>query len=129
MRLDSKYLQLLAEERGLSLNELLRRAEVSKTAYYHLARKDTILPGSVERIARELGVAPSAFIEVEDAELFSLRKRRERLEELMQSAPETSRENIWHTLTLQELNPLERLNRSLRRGRGAAFFKERTQVS
>jgi hypothetical protein len=34
--------------------------------------------------------------------------------------PEAAFENVWHTLILLELSPLERLNRSLQRGRAVA---------
>lgn len=129
MRIELNTLKTMAKRRGLGLSALLREAGVSKTAFYSLVRRPSILPKSVESIARELNVSPAEFLEFDDLEVFKLRKRRERLEEIMQSAPESSRENIWHTLILRELSPLERLNRSLQRGRGAALFKERAQIS
>ena len=39
--------------------------------------------------------------------------------------PEASFENVWHTLALLEMEPIERLNRSLTRGRATAI--RRTQ--
>ena len=39
--------------------------------------------------------------------------------------PLASFDNVWHTLILLELTPLERLNRSLLRGRGMAAHRAR----
>jgi hypothetical protein len=46
-----------------------------------------------------------------------------RLEEARQicaAEPDASFENVWHTLILLELSPIERLNRGLLRGRAIA---------
>ncbi len=43
--------------------------------------------------------------------------RRRRALAVCAAEPEAAFENVWHTLVLLDLPPLERLNRSLRRGR------------
>lgn len=47
-------------------------------------------------------------------------ERRRKAEAICQAHPEASFENVWHSLVLLELPPIERLNRSLTRGRAAA---------
>jgi len=46
--------------------------------------------------------------------------RRERAQAICDAEPEASFENVWHALILLEDPPLDRLNRSLIRGRTAA---------
>jgi hypothetical protein len=46
--------------------------------------------------------------------------RRERVRAICDAEPEASFENVWHALILLEDPPLDRLNRSLIRGRQAA---------
>jgi len=43
--------------------------------------------------------------------------RRSKALAICAAEPEATFENVWHTLVLLELPPLERLNRSLQRGR------------
>ena len=47
--------------------------------------------------------------------------RRERARAVCDAEPEASFENVWHALILLEAPPLERLNRSLIRGRTATI--------
>jgi len=49
----------------------------------------------------------------------ALERRRKALA-ICEAEPEASFENVWHSLILLELDPLERLNRSLIRGRATA---------
>jgi hypothetical protein len=55
-----------------------------------------------------------------DARDIALDRRRKALK-VCASDPRASFENVWHTLILLELDPIERLNRSLIRGRAAAI--------
>jgi hypothetical protein len=48
-----------------------------------------------------------------------------RVEEILQAHPEADRDNIRHTLILLEKPPLERLQRSLIRGRATAVLGNR----
>jgi hypothetical protein len=121
VRLDGEKIRSLARERGLTLTEALRRADVSRNAFYHLARQPTVLPRSIHALGEVLGVPASEMVE-HDAPF-----RDNRAAALLREArrvharyPESSFENIWHTLWLLELSPLERLQRSLIRGKPAA---------
>jgi hypothetical protein len=121
MRLRADRVRRLARMRGLTLTEALRRAGVSRNAFYSLAGRPTVLPKSIHSLARLLGVPAGALCEETAAEpearasalLAEARAIRSRHRE-------ASFENIWHTLWLLELTPEERLRRSLVRGAGAA---------
>jgi transcriptional regulator with XRE-family HTH domain len=118
VRLDTDTVSALARQQGLSLSEALRRAGVSRTAFYSLARRPTALPGTITLLARVLGVPASRLLS-EGAGVQS-----DRAQALLREARRIrarSRgsvfENVWHTLNLLELTPAERLARSLLRGR------------
>lgn len=118
MRFDADAVRALARRQSLSLVEALRRARVSRTAFYALARRPTALPGTVTSLARALGVPSSHLLRKEPG------SRRERAEALVREAGRirarsrrSEFENLWHTLNLLELAPDERLARSLVRGR------------
>lgn len=65
MRIGGEKVKSLCRERHKSLKALLAEAGVSRTAYYSLLRKNTILPRSVERIARCLAVSPAKLLDDE----------------------------------------------------------------
>ena len=44
MRIDTNNLKRLCLERRIRLNDLLKQAGVSRTAYYSLTRKESVLP-------------------------------------------------------------------------------------
>ena len=113
MKLAIEKIRELARDRGLSLSALLERASVSRTAYYSLARRSSVVPGSVHALATTLGVPVSALLEDVPARLVTARA-------ICREEPDATFENVWHTLTLLELDPAERLNRSLIRGRATA---------
>jgi len=96
---------------------MLDQADVSRTAYYSLVRRESVLPGSVRAIADRLGINPSKI-------LIDTGLREQRAQALLRIAkkvihknPGASFENVWHTLMLLEETPIERLRRSLLRGR------------
>ena len=55
----------------------------------------------------------------DDARARAVERRRKALA-ICAAKPQASFENVWHTLVLLELAPIERLNRSLIRGRATA---------
>jgi transcriptional regulator with XRE-family HTH domain len=116
MRFDGDVVRALARRQGLSLGEALRRARVSRTAFYSLERRPTALPGTITSLARALGVPPSSLLREEPvssrAEALVGEARRIRARN-----PRSDFENLWHTLNLLDLAPVERLARSLVRGR------------
>lgn len=105
----------------MSLGEALRRAKVSRTAFYSQARRPTALPGTITALAGALGVSASRLLREAPT------SGRDRAEALVREArrirarsPGSEFENLWHTLNLLELAPAERLARSLVRGRTRA---------
>ncbi|MFQ5719957.1 MAG: hypothetical protein ACE5IK_10460 [Acidobacteriota bacterium] len=90
---------------------------MSRTAYYSLARKDSVIPRSVWAIAGELNVPLSAILEEPPALELRTQALLRRAQRVRSRNPSTSVENIWHTLMLLEEPPIDRLRRSLLRGR------------
>lgn len=121
MRLAREKVRLLARARGLTLTEALRRAKVSRNAFYHLTRRPTVVPRSIHALGTALGVRDSALLDETppspgDRAAALLREARR----INTRRPQSSFENIWHTLLLLETSPAERLHRSLVRGRSAS---------
>jgi hypothetical protein len=52
------------------------------------------------------------------------RRLSQRVERILAAHPQADRDNVRHTLVLLEQPPLERLQRSLIRGRTAAIFRK-----
>jgi hypothetical protein len=118
MRFDADAVRELARRQCLSLSEALRRARVSRTAFYAQSRRPTALPGTITALAHALGVPASRLLR---EEAVSGSDRAEALVREARRIRARSRgsefENVWHTLNLLELAPAERLARSLVRGR------------
>ena len=109
-------LRALCRERQLRVSSLLRGAGVSRTAYYSLARKDSVLPKSIERIAAYLQVRPSAFLENHGAVIQHVRDRQAQAEAIHRTNRKLDRDVIYRTLENLEMTPIERLRRALTRG-------------
>ena len=116
MKLDPGFIKKLCNQKGLTLQSLLARASVSRTAYYSLVRKDSVLPASVRAIAGELGVAPSAILREAPAAEWRTRALIRQAIRIVDRHPRALFENVWHTLVLLEEPPVDRLRRSLLRG-------------
>src|SRR5688572_18449582 len=118
MKLDRRLVMMAARQQGLSLAEALRRARVSRTAFYSLARRPSALPRTVTSLARALGVPPSRLLSEEpglaEARAQALVREARRIRS---RRPSSEFSNLWHTLNLLEMTPAERLARSLARGR------------
>jgi len=117
MRLSAKQIKKLCARRGGSLQTLLASVAVSRTAYYSLARKDSVLPASVRAIAGALGVTPSSILEEAPASTWRVQARVRQARSIVDDNPGASFENAWHTLAILDDPPIERLKRSLLRGR------------
>jgi len=121
MRLARDKVRSLARARGLTLSEALRRAKVSRNAFYHLTRQPTVVPRSVHALGVALAVPSSALLDetppsLDDRAAALLREARR----IHARYPQSSFDNIWHTLWLLEVSPAERLQRSLIRGHAAS---------
>ncbi len=117
MKLSADRIRTLCARRGLNLQGLLESAGVSRTAYYSLIRKTSILPGSVQAMARMLGVAPSAILEEAPPVAGRAQVLIRQAGRVLALNPRATFENVWHTLVLLDDSPIDRLRRSLLRGR------------
>jgi transcriptional regulator with XRE-family HTH domain len=123
MHISKRKLESIYKKKGFTLKELLHEAGVSKTAYYSLLYKETILPSSIRDIALVLNVKPSAFLEEVNPDEKKIRKLIKVMDKILKKNPELSRENVWHTLLLLQERPVDRLNRGLLRGQKFNFHR------
>ncbi|HEX5037116.1 MAG TPA: helix-turn-helix transcriptional regulator [bacterium] len=121
MRFSTDKTRDLCRRRGLTLQELLKKAGVSRTAYYSLSRRENLLPGTLQKVARALGVTSRALLLWDEERLQRLRRLAAETDEILGKHPEADRDNVWHTLLLLEENPWKRLNRGLLRARTIAL--------
>ena len=121
MRIDADKLKKILRKKSLSLNALLKKAGVSKTAFYHLLYKDSVLPASLGAIASSLAVRPSAFLTDRSEDVAQTVRLLNFVDRIVSQEPGLDRDNIRLTLLLLEETPLDRLRRSLTRGRAVDF--------
>jgi AcrR family transcriptional regulator len=117
MRIDVVGLRKIAAKRGLSLNALLAKAGVSKTAFYHLVHKSSVLPASLGALAGTLRVRPGVFLTEENPDVAKIRRILALTDRIVAGDPKLDRDNVRLTLLLLEEDPGRRLRRSLIRGR------------
>jgi len=113
----------LAKREGLTLVALLEKAGISKTAYYHLTRKESLLPKSILSLAQVLKVRPSALLEEDNPQEKIIQKLRKSHSRILSQNPQANPENVWHTLVLLEKEPWERLERGLLRAQKYNFYR------
>lgn len=121
MRISSEKLRTLCRDRRIQLKDLLKEAGVSRTAYYSLTRKESVLPKSVCRVARQLGVSPSLFLVEEDDAVRRIRELQARTGEICLRHPECDRDVVFRTLLNLDSTPVERLRKALIRARKPAI--------
>ncbi len=117
MRIDPVKLRELAAKRGLNLAALLAKAGVSKTAFYHLVHKSSVLPVSLNALAEALSVRPGIFLTDENPDIARIRRILDLTDRIVAGDPKLDRDNVRLTLLLLEDAPVQRLRRSLIRGR------------
>jgi transcriptional regulator with XRE-family HTH domain len=117
MRIDMSRLRKLAGKRGLSLTALLAKSGVSKTAFYHLVHKSSVLPASLRALAETLSVRPGIFLTEENPDIAKIRHILNLTDRIVADDPDLDRDNVRLTLLLLEEEPVQRLRRSLIRGR------------
>lgn len=128
MRLSGDNIKKLCGVQNLSLNALLKCAGVSKTAYYHLIDKESVLPRSIDALAAALGVRSSALLEEADRKSRGALRLLEKADRIAGSDPSMDRDNIRHTLLLLEEKPIERLRRGLLRARKHDLHQQGNRV-
>ena len=116
-------MKALCEKRGIGLNELLRDAGVSRTAYYSLARKDSVLQKSIRAIAKRLDVQPSTFLQEENPAERRARNVLDDVSAVLQRNPEANPDNVRHTLLLLYEKPVDRLRRALLRAQAVHLYR------
>jgi transcriptional regulator with XRE-family HTH domain len=121
MKLDEEAIRRRCAARGLPLSSVLREAGVSRTAYYSLRRRASILPKTVLRLAAALDAPASELLDESSSEEKRARRRVDTAKRIAGESSGTSFENVWHTLALLDEPPSERLNRALRRGRAGTL--------
>ena len=110
----------------MALGGLLREARVSRTAYYSLSRKDSVLPKSIEAIAQRLDVSPSDFLDDHRRTGAEARALLTRVNGIVAAHPSAGADNIRHTLLLLKKKPVERLRRALLRAQATHIHRPRT---
>lgn len=117
MKLASENVMRLCRAQGLSVDRLLKNAGVSRNAYYSLCRKESILPASIRRIARELEVPEDTLLEESASAETAMRRLLWEAGKIARKNPGVDPDNVRHTLLLLEEKPEARLRRALLRGR------------
>jgi transcriptional regulator with XRE-family HTH domain len=124
MKLSGTRVKDLCEKRGFGLNDLLSEAGVSRTAYYSLTRKDSVLPKSVRAIARQLNVRPSSFLEEENRAEQRALAVMTNVQAIMRDHPTLNPDNVRHTLLLLHEKPIDRLRRALLRAQAVHLYRK-----
>lgn len=114
----------LCDRRGIGLNDLLSGAGVSRTAYYSLARKESVLPKSIRAIARQLNVKPSSFLEEESRAEQRALAVMANVQAIMHENPTLNPDNVRHTLLLLHEKPIDRLRRALLRAQAVHLYRK-----
>jgi hypothetical protein len=121
MRLSLERIRQHCSQRGLSISQLLVEAGVSRTAFYSLLRRASVVPESVSAIAATLGRTELDLLETGTPADAQARGRLRRARKICRADSSLAFENVWHTLIMIQRCPRERLEGSLRRGRGIAL--------
>ncbi len=118
MKVSAAHIKQTCKARGISLTDALRQAGVSRTAYYALLRRRTVLPASLARLAKFLRVpATRLLVDAGDDEVSRAREIALEALEIARRTHVHEVENVRHALLLLDLTPAERLSRGLRRAR------------
>ena len=121
MKLSLDKVESLCKERDLSTAQMLRDAGVSRNAFYTLARKDSVIPPSLMRIADRLGVPVSDLLEAAIPTSIRMRSLAAEINRISRKYKRLDRDNVRHTLLLLDEKPIERLRGGLQRGRSFNF--------
>jgi hypothetical protein len=113
MRISSEKLKELCRDQKMPLRDVLDQAGVSRTAYYSLVKKESVLPKSIGRVARKLGVSPLCFLVDETSSVRRIRELQAQAETVCRRYPECDRDVVFRTLMNQDLPPVERLRKAL----------------
>lgn len=121
MRLAPDKIKTLCRRRHTSLEALLHQAGVSRTAYYSLIRKESVIPKSIRIIARTLNVPVSRILAESAASPLNIREWKRILLRIQRRHPQCDPDTIRHTLLCLQDKPIERLKRGLIRAQNIRF--------
>lgn len=121
MKLSLDKVGSICRENGTSVGSMLRDAGVSRNAFYSLARKKSVVPRSLARIANHLGVSISDLLEESPTSTELMNSLIAETERIAERHSYVDRDNVRHTLISLEDKPIDRLRRALRRGRSFDF--------
>ncbi|MCK4538127.1 MAG: hypothetical protein KAV42_04955 [Candidatus Krumholzibacteria bacterium] len=114
-------IESLCRQQDTSIGKMLKDAGVSRNAFYSLARKKTVVPRSLVRIADQLGVSVSKLLDESFTPTARMKNLLAETERILEKHSDTERDNVRHTLLLLDERPIDRLRRALRRGRSFNF--------
>ena len=129
MRVDTDKIKNLCRRRKLTLDQLLKEAGVSRNAYYSLARRESVLPGSIVAIAHALDVSQSKLLTDEAVTARMVNRLLTTVDRILEQNPGIDRDTVRHTLLLLQEKPVERLRRALIRGRQLDIRTGRNRIS
>jgi transcriptional regulator with XRE-family HTH domain len=119
MRIEVEKVKSVCAERGISVGELLKRAGVSRNAYYTLARRDSILPRTVQALAQFLAVPEAELLTIDSREVEKAKALQREVDCVVRRHPGVDPDNVRHTLLLLREKPIDRLRRALIRAQGS----------
>ena len=121
MKLSLNKVEALCGKRNVTTGQMLNRANVSRNAFYSLARKKSVVPRSVVRLADYLGVTVSDLLEETPTPKERFRNIVLETERILKKHKDADYDNVRHTLLLLDEKPIDRLRRAIRRGRSFNF--------
>jgi hypothetical protein len=117
MKLSLDKVELLCKRRSLHIGEMLQTAGVSRNAFYSLARKNSVIPRSLIRIAECLAVPVAALFDDTVTPTERIKSLLAEANRISKRHRDVDRDTVRHTLLLLDEKPVDRLRRALRRGR------------
>jgi transcriptional regulator with XRE-family HTH domain len=117
MQLVSDKVRRVCLKRGVRLKDALRESGVSRTAYYSLLRKESVLPRSLLKLAKRLDASPLEFLEDGTHQERDAAQLIGDVERICRRHPECDPDNVRHTLLMLKMKPWDRLGRALIRAR------------
>jgi len=121
MKLSLNKVDSICRKNDSSTGSMLKEAGVSRNAFYSLARKKSVVPHSLVRIASHLGVSVSDLLEESLTPTERMNSLVAETKRIVEKYGDVDRDNVRHTLILLEDNPIDRLRRALQRGRSFNF--------
>ncbi len=121
MRIVTERIKRMCAQRGVLLGEMLMRAGISRNAYYTLARRDEILPGTCTKLTKYFKADEMEFLTSESREVEKARVLQAEVDRIVRRYPDVDPDNVRHTLILLREKPVDRLRRALIRAQGSHF--------